>query len=120
MRHPVNRPIEGQISATDSGMKWLETVSRNSIDIRSVDVSINPNNIAANTTAVQNVTITGLKAGDLILKVIKPTHTAGLLVGESLVSAADTLTVQFVNVSTGAINAGAETYTVIYIKNTTL
>ena len=40
------------------------------------------------------------------------------MVGETLVNAADTVTVQFVNVASMPVNAPSEVYTVVYIKNT--
>ena len=118
MRHPVQKPYKSDFNVMEPGFQWLNEVSRYSVDIRTVDVTIDPDSVAANTSGAQNVTVPGLKVGDLILKVAKPTHTAGFLVGNAFMSAADTLTVQFINVSTGPIDAGSETYTVVYIKNT--
>lgn len=68
-----------------------------------------PASVGANTTAVQTFTVPGLAVGDSI-DVNKPSHQAGLSIGNVLVSAANTLQIQFVNTTGGAIVPTTEQY----------
>lgn len=72
-----------------------------------------PGAVGANTTTEHSVTVTGVVAAtDEVLRVIKPTHQAGLTLGNSRVTADNTVAVQFVNCSGGGITPTAsETYT---------
>lgn len=74
-----------------------------------------PTAVAANTTAEKALTVTGVLATDLVV-VIKPTSQAGLAVGSSRVSAANTVQVTLGNDTAGSITpTAAETYTVLTI-----
>lgn len=73
--------------------------------------TLDPASIAANTTAEETVTVVGLTT-DMRCFVTKPSHTSGLVVGDAYVSAKDTLKIRLGNVTTGAVNAGSETWTV--------
>lgn len=72
-----------------------------------------PGAVGANTTAEYSVTVTGVAvATDEVLRVIKPTHQAGLAIGNVRVTADNTVAVQFVNCTGGGITPTAsETYT---------
>lgn len=61
-----------------------------------VSLSINVGSVAANTTAEQTFTVTGLRVGDVVL-VNKPSLSAGLGVVNARVSASDTLALTFSN-----------------------
>jgi hypothetical protein len=61
-----------------------------------VSATLSPAEVAANTTAEQTFTVTGLKAGDAVF-VNKPTSQAGLGIAGVRVSAANTLAINFVN-----------------------
>lgn len=102
---------------SDDGFRWLDLIRQYSVDIRDIDLTFNPASVAANTTVEQTVAVSGLLVEDIILSVIKPTLTAGLGVLQGRVSATDVLAIQLINTTGGAINAGSETYKVIYIKN---
>jgi hypothetical protein len=118
MRTPIpliqSKDFEG-VSA--EGLRLLDLVRRSTLDIRLVNFTFDPASIAANTTVEQTTTITGLKVDDIVLRVIKPSHTAGVAVNDGRVTAIDTLGIVFLNVTGGAINPSSEDYTVIYIKN---
>jgi len=118
MRTPIPQTHDKDFEGVSAeGLKWLELVRVNARDIRLATAAFNPVSIAANTTVEQTVTINGLKTDDLILRVIKPTHTAGISVNDGRVTAINTLGITFTNASVGAIDPPEEEYTVIYIKN---
>lgn len=74
-------------------------------------LSIDVASVAANTTAEQDFTLTGLKVGDYV-GVNKPSLSAGLGVSGVRVKAADTLSITFVNATGSGIDPAAETYTI--------
>jgi hypothetical protein len=67
-------------------------------------------------TAEQTFTITGLQVGDFI-DTAKPTSQAYISLGNSRVSAANTLALQYVNSSTGTLTpTAAEVYSVVVTR----
>ena len=72
--------------------------------------------IAANSTDELQVTVTGLKTGDVVM-VNKPSLQQGLAVGSARVSANDTLKITFINTTGAAITPANETYKVIAIRS---
>lgn len=72
--------------------------------------ALTPSSVAANTTAEQSFTVTGLVATSAVL-VNKPSWQAGLGIMGARVSAANTLAITFCNASSGALTPTAgETY----------
>ncbi|MFZ2540859.1 MAG: hypothetical protein WAW75_03675 [Gallionella sp.] len=67
--------------------------------------------VAATTSVEVTTTVTGLLVSSSVI-VNKPTCTAGLIVTNARVSAADTLAVQYTNLTTTSINVPSETYTI--------
>ncbi len=102
---------------SDTGFRWLDLVRQYSVDIRSIEVDINPPLVAANDTINVTVTVPGIRLGDLIIQVIKPTTTSGLVVAQGIVTADDTAVLAFVNNKSGGTDDPLETYTIIFIKN---
>lgn len=84
-----------------------------------VQKAYNPGNVAANTTADNGttLTVTGAAVDDFVIP-IKPTNTAGLALLGARVSAADTVTFTFGNLTGAGIDAGSETYTLIFFRRT--
>ena len=83
---------------------------------RAYDVAISPASVAANTTAEQTFTVTGLNTGDLV-DVNKPTAQAGLGIAAVRVSAVNTLAIAFSNnTASPIVPTASETYKVIAIK----
>jgi hypothetical protein len=78
--------------------------------LRAVAVTFDPASVATITTAEQDVTVKGVLAGDIVVAVNKPSLTAGLGISNARVKAADTISVQFVNPTAGAVDAASETY----------
>jgi len=74
--------------------------------------TLTPTSVAANTTAEQTFTVTGLIAGSPVW-VNKPTAQAGLGIVGARVSAASTLAINFLNTTAGTLTpTAAEVYTV--------
>jgi hypothetical protein len=71
--------------------------------------TLTPASVAANTSAEQTFTVPGLQVGDSI-DVNKASHQVGLSIGNVRVSAANTLAIQFVNTTGGAIVPATEQY----------
>lgn len=74
--------------------------------------TINPASVSANTTSEQDFTVNGLLVGDVVL-VRKPSQTTGFIVHGARVKSANTLSIQFANITGSPIDAPSETYTII-------
>lgn len=79
-------------------------------------VALTPAAVAANTTAEQTFTVTGLLVGDFV-KVNKPTTQAGIGIANARVSAANTLALAFSNNTAGSLTpTAAEVYQVCVLR----
>ena len=85
-------------------------------NIRIYSQSLDVVSVAANTTAEQTFTVTGLSTADKVF-VNKPSLSAGLGVVNARVSAANTLALTFSNSTGLAIDPAAETYQVVAIRS---
>lgn len=88
----------------------------NILKMFAVAVTFDPANVLTVTTAEQDITVTGVKTGDIVLSVSKPTLTAGLGICNARVKSDDTISVQFVNPTAGGVNAGSESYTIVIAR----
>lgn len=86
---PAQLTLQGAGSTTITAMYHLSA-------------TISPASVAANTTAEQTFTVTGLAVGDVVF-VNKPTSQAGLGIAGVRVSAANTLAINFVNATASPI-----------------
>lgn len=76
-----------------------------------VSVALTPSAVSANTTAQQTFTVTGVKVGDVVVAVEKPSHQAGLGIVGFRVTAADTVGITFSNnTGAGITPTAGETY----------
>jgi hypothetical protein len=76
-----------------------------------------PASVAANTSNNESVTVTGVLTTDYLLAVIGPSsNTAGLVQGGARISANDTVIVEFINTTAGAISPAAGTYTFVVLR----
>ena len=74
--------------------------------------SLTPSAVAANTCAAQSATVTGLNAGDHVInRDVAPSFTAGLELSGVLVTAANTASMNWCNVTAAAITPPSGTYT---------
>jgi hypothetical protein len=85
----------------------------NLLKVFALQISIDVTSKSAATTAEQDITITGVKTGDIVLSVNKPTLSAGLGIANARVKSDDTVAVTFINATAGAIDPAAETYTFV-------
>jgi len=108
------RPIHPVSEVTS---EWLKQVSQYSLDVRQIEVDIDVTSVPANTTDEQTVTITGVKAEDVIISVNKPSHSTGLGIVGYRVSADDTIAITYMNATGSAIDPASETYIVVLLKN---
>lgn len=85
----------------------------NLLKVYAVQVSIDVTSKSAATSAEQDITVTGVLAGDIVLAVNKPSLSAGLGVVNARVKSADTVSITFMNATAGAVDPAAETYTLV-------
>lgn len=85
------------------------TLSGNLLVASVVSVSWTPTEVATVTAPAQTVTVPGVKLGDVII-VTPPGQTAGVTIGSAYVSAANTVSVQFVNPTAGGVTPAAGTH----------
>lgn len=64
--------------------------------------------VAANTSAEEQITVTGVGVNDIVLAVIPPALSAGIMVGPCRVSAANTVQLQVMNAMGVAIDKASE------------
>jgi hypothetical protein len=71
---------------------------------------------AANTTEEEVFTVAGLKAGDIVVAVNKPSEQAGLGITNARVSTTDTLALSYMNTTAAGIVPADETYLVLIFR----
>ena len=76
--------------------------------IRVYTETIDLASVAADTSAEQDVTVTGVTTSDVILNVIKPTAQAGIGIVNARIKAADTVALTIMNSTAAAVNAASE------------
>lgn len=80
-------------------------------ELQVLSVALTPSAVSANTTAQQTFTVTGVKVGDVVVAVEKPSHQAGLGIVGARVTAANTVGITFSNnTGSGITPTAAETY----------
>ena len=112
---PVERLIDNMGRPTNALTSFFTTLQDLVRGVQVFEATINPTSVAANTTAEQTFTVTGLET-DAAVIVSKPAHTTGLSVGNARVSAQNTLALTFANVTGSAIDPPEETYKVLAIR----
>ena len=104
-------PLKAQISGRDGlvarvWLTWFDSITRRCRALFAA-VTTDPPNLVAGASAQATVTVAGARAGDLALASFTPGN-AGVMVSAS-VTANDTVTVTFLNVSGGAIDLASGT-----------
>jgi hypothetical protein len=87
------------------------------VQFKAFTATLSPAAVGAGTTSAQNLTFTGVTTSDLIVHVKKPTEQTGLGIVGHRASAADTITVVFMNDTAASITPTAgETYTAVALR----
>jgi hypothetical protein len=109
-------PTAGTLTPTASEIYQVQ-ISRPIMPAVSVlySVTLTPTSVAANTTAEQTFTVTGLLASTLVY-VSKPSFTNGIGIVGYRVSAANTLAITFANPTAAAITPPSEVYLVANVS----
>jgi len=92
--------------------RWYSDVEE---AFRHFTVTIDPSPVAANTTAEQTFTVTGINTKDLIM-VNKSTTTVGLGIVGSRSSAKDQIAITFINATGSTIDPPSEQYNILAIR----
>jgi hypothetical protein len=82
----------------------------NIVKMFAVSVTWDPAAVATITTAEQNVTVPGVQVGDIVMAWNKPSNTTGAMPVNCRVSAANTVSVSFVNPTAGSVNPASEAW----------
>ena len=93
---------------------WFELVAEAFPKISTYSVAVTPASVAANTTDEQTFTVEGLAVRDIV--VVGGAHKDGVGIAGARVSAADTLSVTYVNPTGGALTPTAETYKILAVR----
>lgn len=94
----------------------VTTLSGNLAGCTIVDANLSPAAVAATSAPVQNFTVPGLKVGDAVV-VTPPGQTADVSIASARVSAADTLSIQFVNPTAGSLTPAAGIHKVAVFRH---
>lgn len=94
------------------------TITRgNSHETFYIQPSLTPSSVAANTTAAQNFTVPGLLTTDLVnCWGLNGSQAAGIVAVEADVTAANTLTIQFGNLTASPVTPTAGAYTIEVVR----
>lgn len=101
---------------------WYSRIADSLVPMEVHTVTWDPASVAANTTAEQTVTVTGVVVGnstilgDAVVGVSKPSHQAGLGIAGYRVSADDTIALTFMNTTGSAIDPSYEQYIITIAK----
>lgn len=85
----------------------------NLLRIFAVQVTADVTSRTLSTSTEFDFTVPGVAVGDVVISVIKPSLTAGVVVGSARVKAANTVAVTFGNCTAGGVDPASETYTFV-------
>lgn len=91
-------------------------IAGNAASISVIEASLTPAEVATVVAPAQTFTVTGVKLGDTII-VNPPAQTAGVAITNAYVSAADTISIQFVNPTAGALTPAAGTHVITVVRH---
>jgi len=111
----IEPPKHLELDPTSKIYKWLLRLQSVFAKVQTFTVTIDPASVAASTTSEQSFTVNGLTTQDIIT-VNKPTHDAGLGIVNARVSAANTLSITYMNTTALAIDPSSEDYLIIAVR----
>jgi hypothetical protein len=97
----------------------VSTTQSGGIQLLKLTASISPANVGSQGCAEQSFTVTGISTGDVLLSVLQPSTSspgANIAIGGFRVSAANTVAVQFCNVSRNNSTPTAGVYTFAFMR----
>lgn len=74
-----------------------------------MEATVDLGSVAANTSETETATLTGALTTDYVVA-IKPTLEAGIILGSAWISSNDTVSIQVMNSTAGAVDAASETF----------
>lgn len=111
MRIRMHNPTAGAVDA--ASQTWVVANLRG---LPLSEVTIDPASVAADVAPSQNVTVEGLRVGDVILAIPPAAILADVTAIALRVSAANTLPLRFANGSVGAVDATAQTWVLANLR----
>ena len=111
---PIVDSDEEQINT--SWDSWFSILSDNIFQPNYYSVAIDVASVIANTTVEQTFTVPGVKAGDFIISLVKPSLSAGLGIVGYRCSADDTIAITYINATGSAIDPASETYIILTLS----
>lgn len=111
----ISPPHEGDIVNEFFLLTWLRRLQQVFPKVETYTVSLTPASVAANTSAEETYTLSGLNNQDLVL-VNPPSATAGLGLAGARVSADNTLALTWLNATGGALSPPSGTYRVVSVR----
>jgi hypothetical protein len=100
----------------NSWIRWFTTISDRSVNLLTFTATIAPALVAANITAEQTLTVSGLLLDDIMISSSYPTHDAGIVVYNVRVTADDQVKINYGNVTAGGITPTSQVYTFYIIR----
>lgn len=91
------------------------TIPGNVAGISIVTVDVDLGSVAANTSEEETATVTGVKVGDFVV-CMDSALSAGQVIANARVSAADTVTLQVINTTASAIDADSRSMTFLVVR----
>lgn len=94
------------------------TIARgNSLSTFYIAPSLTPSAVSATTTAAQTFSVPGLQTTDIVTVVgYNGSQTTGIIIAEADCLAANVLTIQFGNVTSGSVTPAAGVYTIQVVR----
>jgi hypothetical protein len=119
IRYNAEAPVRSMVvdlgrMVSQRWLQWFQVVGDRLSSVMRLDTTTNPGNLAAGAASTVNVTMSGVNPGDLVTAVsfspmaVGGTPTAGIRLLAD-VTAANTVSVTFLNVSSGGIDLDAGT-----------
>ena len=108
-------PVEEQ-HGTPNWWRWYNTLTGVISEVVVYEQTLTPVSVAANTTAEQTFTVTGVDLNDYLFDVTIPSHTAGVGIVNTRVSAANQIAITFMNTTGGGVVPASGTYKILVLR----
>ena len=96
-------------------IKWIKRLADRFPKTQTYSKTLTPTSVAANATAEQTFTVTGLVVSDIIT-INKPSLDAGIGIVNVRVSTVDTLAITYGNFTASPITPTSETYKIVSVR----